>query len=112
MDLESFIINVFCAIDDFLRAWRHKLRQRGPAPTLADSEVLTIEVVGEFLGIDTDQNLYRYFRRHYGDLFPRLRRVHRTTFVRQAANLWGGQIRPVAAPERGHPPGCGARHPR
>lgn len=88
MDLESFIITVFCVIDDFLGAWRHKLRQRGPAPTLADSEVLTIEVVGEFLGIDTDQDLYGYFRRHYGDLFPGLRRVHRTTFVRQAANLW------------------------
>jgi len=55
MDLESFIINVFCAIDDFLRTCRHNLRQRGPAPTIPDSEVLTIEAVGEFLGIDTDQ---------------------------------------------------------
>jgi hypothetical protein len=28
------------------------LRARGPTPTLCDSEVLTIEVVGEFLGLD------------------------------------------------------------
>jgi hypothetical protein len=54
MDLESFIIAVFCTIDDFFRQSCPKLRQRGPAPTLADSEVLTIEAVGEFLGIDTD----------------------------------------------------------
>jgi hypothetical protein len=88
MDLESFIITVFCTIDDFLRQSCPKLRQRGPAPTLADSEVLTIEAVGEFLHIDTDRELYAYFRRHCGDLFPGLLTIHRTTFARQAANLW------------------------
>jgi hypothetical protein len=59
-----------------------------PQPTLADSEVLTIECVGEFWGIDTDKGLYDHFRRHYQDWFPALGRVHRTTFTRQAANLW------------------------
>jgi hypothetical protein len=88
MDLESFIITVFCTIDDFLRQSCPKLRQRGPAPMLADSEVLTIEAVGEFLRIDTDRELYAYFRRHFGDLFPGLLTIHRTTFARQAANLW------------------------
>jgi len=77
---------VFCLIDDWLAGQR--LRQRGPQPTLADSEVLTIECVGEFLGIDTDSGLYQYFRRHYRGWFPGLDRVHRTTLVRQAANLW------------------------
>jgi hypothetical protein len=88
MDLEGFIITVFCLIDDFLQMGRQQLRQRGPEPTLSDSEVLTIETVGECLGIDTDQDLYFYFRRHFGALFPGLRLVHRTTFGRQAANLW------------------------
>jgi hypothetical protein len=55
---------------------------------LDDREVLTIEVVGEFLGIDTDEGLHAYFRRHYAEWFPALRRVHRTTFARQATNLW------------------------
>jgi len=49
---------------------------------------LTIEMVGEFLGIDTEEGLYTYFRRHYGEWFPALRRIHRTTFTRQMANLW------------------------
>jgi hypothetical protein len=40
------------------------------------------------LGIDTDEGLYEHFRRHYGEWFPALREVHRTTFLRQAANLW------------------------
>jgi Transposase DDE domain len=90
MDLETLIVAVFCLTDDFIRdTYRGcRLRQRGPAPVLADSEVLTIEIVGEFLGFDTDQGLHAYFRRHFSHLFPMLVAVHRTTFLRQAANLW------------------------
>jgi hypothetical protein len=88
MDVTTFIVTVFCLIDDWLAGQPRPLGQRGPQPTLADSEVLTIEWVGEFLGIDTDTGLYQYFRRHYRDWFPALGRIHRTTFVRQAANLW------------------------
>jgi hypothetical protein len=87
VDLSTFIVSVFCLIDDRLKELG-RLRERGPAPTLFDSEVLTIEIVGEFLGLDEDTELFAYFRRHYAHFFPNLRRVHRTTFTRQAANLW------------------------
>jgi Transposase DDE domain len=87
VDLSTFIVSVFCLIDDRI-AELGRLRERGPAPTLFDSEVLTIEIVGEFLGLDEDTELFAYFRRHYAHFFPNLRRVHRTTFTRQAANLW------------------------
>ena len=86
MDLNTFITAVFCLTDDWLKG--KKLRQRGSRPELADSEVLTIEVVGEFLGIDTEKGLYEHFRRYYAEWFPALKGVHRTTFCRQAANLW------------------------
>lgn len=89
MDLDSLIIAVFCLLDDALRqAETARLRRRGPRPTLHDAEVLTAEVVGEYLGLDRDAELFAYFRRHYSHFFPALREVHRTTFVRQAANLW------------------------
>jgi hypothetical protein len=91
VDLETFIVTVFVRVDDLLTAWVTEvgpLRSRGPAPTLADSEVVTMELVGEFLGIDTDRALVDYFRAHHLALFPRLARVHRTTFARQASNLW------------------------
>ncbi len=87
VDLSTFLITVFCLVDDWLQG-EPKLRQRGPRPQLADSEVLTIEIVGAFLGIDSEEGLFAYFGRHYGDWFPALREVHRTTFTRQAANLW------------------------
>jgi hypothetical protein len=86
MDITTFIISVFCLIDDFLAGKR--LRQRGPRPTLRDSEVLTIEVVGEFLGLGTESSMFIHFRRYYAGWFPGLRQITRTTFTRQAANLW------------------------
>lgn len=67
----------------------HPLRQRGFAPHLTDSAVLTIEVVGELLGRDTDQQIWRYFRRHWFAWWPGL--GARSTFVRHAANLWAVQ---------------------
>ncbi len=89
MDLDSLIIAVFCLVDDALaRVVPGRLRRRGPRPALCDSEVLTVEVVGEYLGLDRDTEVFAYFRRHYGHFFPALGRVHRTTFARQAANLW------------------------
>lgn len=72
MDLSTFIVSVFCLVDDRLKD-RGPLRQRGPAPKLSDAEVLTIEIVGEFLGIDTDEGLYEHFRCHYAEWFPALK---------------------------------------
>jgi hypothetical protein len=66
VDLNTFITAVFCLTDDWLKG--KKLTQRGSRPELADSEVLTIEVVGEFLGIDTEEGPLRA-------LSPLLRRV-------------------------------------
>jgi Transposase DDE domain len=86
MDLDTLIVTVFCLIDDALDGQR--LRQRGPQPLLADSEVLTMEVVGEYLSLDQDKAIFTYFRRHFANFFPALKHVHRTTFTRQAANLW------------------------
>ena len=86
MDISTFVVAVFCLVDDQLKGRR--IRQRGPYPRLSDAEVLTIEVVGEFLGMDTDEAIFRYFREHYGEWFPALCEIHRTTFARQSANLW------------------------
>ncbi len=89
MNLDDFIIACFCLIDDCLPVVLKgkRVRTRGPAPQLADSEVVTMEVVGTYLGISQDKALYDYFRRHYAHFFPAVARLHRTTFVRQAANL-------------------------
>ncbi len=92
MNLDDLIIAVFCETDDAMKQClqqlpQARLRERGPLPTLCDSEVLCMEVVGAYLGLEQDQAIYDYFVRHYTHFFPALSRVHRTSFTRQATNL-------------------------
>jgi hypothetical protein len=47
-----------------------------------------MEVLGDYLGLAQESALLANFRRHYAHYFPALRSLHRTTFVRQAANPW------------------------
>ena len=85
---EDFIITVFCNVDDLWQEMTEgqKIRRRGFAPSLSDSEVIAMEIVGEFQGIETDKGIWSYFKGHWSDLFPQIK--SRSTFVRQAANLW------------------------
>ena len=64
MDLSTFIVAVFCLMDDRPNKGR-RIRQRGPSSKLSEAEVLTLKIVGEFPGIDTDKGIYLFFRTHY-----------------------------------------------
>jgi Transposase DDE domain len=86
MCTDDLLLETYCWVDDEIKGL--KLRARGPAPTLSDSEVLAMEVVGEWLGLDQDCHLFQFFRRYHMAEFPALGQIDRTTFVRQAANLW------------------------
>ena len=89
MTYEDYLLHLFYLIDSELKALNlPPLRTRGPAPRLHDSEVITMELAGEFFGIDTDKGIWQYFRRHHGGEFPNLLRTDRTRFCRQAADLW------------------------
>jgi hypothetical protein len=90
LDHRDFLLELYCLVDDALvHVMPAKgLRQRGPAPTLSDAEVITIELAGEAWGLDQDKSLFGFFRQYHPAEFPALARLDRTTFVRQAANLW------------------------
>jgi hypothetical protein len=87
-NIEEFIIAVFCCVEDLLKeiTKEEPIGRKGFKPALADSEVLTMEIVAEYQRIDAEQAMWKYFRRHWLMLFPRL--CSRSNFVRQAANLW------------------------
>lgn len=88
MSTEDFIIAAFCLVDDTLKSLflDHKLRKRGFEPELSDSELITMEIVAEYQGIDTDKGAWEYFCNHWRSLFPKL--GSRANFAKHAANLW------------------------
>jgi hypothetical protein len=88
--MEYFIIAVFCKIDELLKeiTVSQKVRAKGFEAALSDSEVsevMTMEIVAEYRGIDTDVGIWQYFRDHWQAWFPNLK--SRSIFVRQATNL-------------------------
>jgi hypothetical protein len=86
MPLEYFIISIYCFVDDFLKEKQFlNLRQRGKNPNLNDAEVITLEIVGEYLGYGRDKEIWSYFKEHWTHFFPRI--GSRTNFARQSANL-------------------------
>ena len=73
MPVEEFIINIFCLIDDLYNTVvTRPLRSRGTPPKLSDSEVIAMELAGEWLGHHTDKAIYEYFKKHWMHLFPKL----------------------------------------
>ena len=78
---EEFIIAVFCCIEDWLNEiiQGNRIRAAGFEPKLSDSEVITMEIGGEFRGLDQDKAIWQYFRDHWLCLFPNL--GSRSTFA-------------------------------
>ena len=89
LPLDEFILRVFVLVDELVRHLAPgRVRRRGSAPAPTDAEVVTVELVGEFLGLDHDRGIAGHFRRYHAGELPALARVHRTTFARPAANRY------------------------
>jgi hypothetical protein len=88
LDRDIFIIAVYCLIVEHYAgiAATFTLRRGGFKPALTDEEVITMEICGEFFKLHKDKDIFAYFHQHYLHFFPHL--TDRTSFVRQAANLW------------------------
>lgn len=98
MNLNDFIVNVFRETDDFMKKFfpHRTLRTRGPIPQLADSEALTMGIVGEFLGLDTDKAIFGFFKRFYRHIsrpFARSCLEIRRQYCRLGRQwLWSGRL--------------------
>jgi hypothetical protein len=88
MDRDTFIITVYCLVEEHYQSltavW--PIRHGGFTPQLSDVEVMTMVSCGAFFKLSRDTDRFAYFRAHYLAFFPAL--SDRTLFVRQAANLW------------------------
>ena len=66
LPVEDFIIYVYCCVEDVYRELvKTPLRCRGFQPKLTDSEVITMEIMGEFMGKDQDKSMWQYFQSHW-----------------------------------------------
>ncbi|MEK5764453.1 IS982 family transposase, partial [Acinetobacter junii] len=73
MSIEEFIIFVYVIIEELYPiVVTQPLRTRGFPPAVTDAEIITMQIVGEFLGLDTDKNIWMYFKNNWLECFPKL----------------------------------------
>ena len=88
MDRDTFIITVYCLVDDEFKKLRavSRVRHAGCTPELSDAEVITRAICGAYCKLQTDKDLFDSFAHHYRHFFPM--RSERRLCGRQAAHLW------------------------
>ncbi|NBX74969.1 MAG: IS982 family transposase [Proteobacteria bacterium] len=89
MQLEELITELYVCVDDKIEdiLKGKKIRRRGYKPALSDSEVISMELIGEYLSIDTTKGIWCYFKTHWQGLFPRI--GSRSQFDKQSSNTFG-----------------------
>ncbi len=84
--LAHFVVAIYCLIEDELYPrfcqQQGRPRRAGFPPALSDSECLTIEMVGHYLGYSTQRQLFKQMRALFGAWLPGLR--DRGAFARQS----------------------------
>ncbi len=72
---EDFILLVYTIIDDLYKQFvpaSVSQRRNVKAAKMSDSEIITLSICGELIGIDSESAWYSFVKRNYRHLFPRL----------------------------------------
>ncbi len=91
--LEELFLIVFVTVDDlYHRLVPDEVRFRPSHERIAftDSEVITLSLVGEALSNDSEDSFYRFIRRNYLGLFPKL--IDRSRYHRRRKALMSVQL--------------------
>ncbi len=85
---EDFILLIFVLTDDFYKSVAPdsvKFRSNIEKALLSDSEIITIAICGELIGIDSEKAWLNFVKRNLRHLFPKM--CDRTRFNRTRRNL-------------------------
>ncbi len=73
MSIYEFIISIYLINEGIYSLIVTKpLRTRGFPPALSDIEIITIQIVGKFLSLDSDKNIWMYFKHNWIERFSQL----------------------------------------
>ena len=85
---EDFILLVYVIIDDLYQQFAPSVvsqRRNVTTAKMSDSEIITLSICSELIGIDSENAWYSFVKRNYRHLFPNL--CCRTRFNRTRRNL-------------------------
>jgi len=89
-NLQGFMTIIFVVIDDLyeeVTPTSIKMRQNKGSAKMSDSEIMTIAITGETIGIDSETAWYKFVKKNYSHLFPEM--CDRTRYNRTRRDLAG-----------------------
>ena len=85
---EDFILVIFVLVDDlYKKVVPNQIKHRANVDKalLSDSEIITIALCGEIVGVDSENAWYAFVKKNYRHLFPKM--CDRSQFNRTRRNL-------------------------
>jgi len=89
-NVQEFMTIIFVIVDDLYEKATPtsiRLRKNKDNAKMSDSEILTIAITGETIGIDSETAWYRFVKKNYRKLFPNM--CDRTRYNRTRRDLMG-----------------------
>ena len=83
-DMDTFFTVVFYYVDEIYQKIKPYLERPGPEPAFTDSEVITINIVGQMCS-DSENAWHSFVRKNFGYLFPLL--IERSRYHRRCKCL-------------------------
>jgi hypothetical protein len=94
IDVDTFLTTLYVTVDEYDKARKPQgetdavAQQRGPAPSLSRSEVVTLAIFAQWACFESERAFYRYATRHLRAAFPGVpARSQFNRLVRQAQDL-------------------------
>lgn len=89
IDLDTFLITVYCIVDDMYKARWAVLKpvRPGTKPEMSDSEVLTVMLLAQWQTNRSEREFVEYVHRHWRGYFPSM--LSQSAFNRRARDLCG-----------------------
>lgn len=87
--LEEAVTVLFCLIDDAYRLLNPRWRSHEPIKKLSDSEVLTLALLQQLRGVESERSFLRDAGRFFSHLFPGVADLHPSSLHRRVRRLRG-----------------------
>ncbi len=87
--LEEALTVLFCLIDDTYQILNPNWRSHQPLKKLSDSEVLTLALLQQLRGVESERSFLRDAGRFFSHLFPGVAELHPSSFHRRVRKLRG-----------------------
>ena len=86
-DLEEVVTVLFCLIDDAYRFLNPHLRRYESLKRLSDSEVISLALLQQLRGVESERSFLRDAQRFFSHLFPGVVGLHPSSFHRRMRKL-------------------------